>query len=91
MIYMFSLARENFKIAASISKLIQKILEATRQRSISFSEELETMQLSVSIENIRFNGELILETEKDSQLFLEDIKLPFLILQPFLRLRSGMG
>lgn len=66
------------------SKLIRKILDATRQNSISLSEEMETMQLYVSIENIRFNGELIFELEKDPELFLEDIKLPSLILQPFL-------
>ena len=66
------------------SKLIRKILDATRQNSISLAEELETMQLYVSIENIRFNGELQFEVEKDEGLFLEDIKLPSLILQPFL-------
>lgn len=66
------------------SKLIRKILDATRQNSISLAEELETMQLYVSIENIRFNGELQFEVEKDDELFLEDIKLPSLILQPFL-------
>ena len=66
------------------SKLIRKILDATRQNSISLAEELETMQLYVSIENIRFDGELEFEVEKDPQLFLEDIKLPSLILQPFL-------
>ena len=66
------------------SKLIRKILDATRQNSISLAEELETMQLYVSIENIRFNGELLFEIEKDPDLFLEDIKLPSLILQSFL-------
>ena len=66
------------------SKLIRKILNATRQNSISLAEELETMRLYVSIENIRFVGELDFEVEKEPGLFLEDIKLPSLILQPFL-------
>lgn len=66
------------------SKLIRKILDATRQNSISLAEELETMELYVSIENIRFNGELRFQVEKTPNLFLEDIKLPSLILQPFL-------
>lgn len=66
------------------SKLIRKILDATREKEISLAEELETMQLYVSIENIRFRNEIKFTVESDPELSLESIKLPSLILQPFL-------
>jgi sensor histidine kinase YesM len=66
------------------SKLIRKILDATREKEISLADELETMQLYVSIENIRFRNEIEFTVEQDPGLYLESVKLPSLILQPFL-------
>ncbi len=66
------------------SKLIRKILTSTREKEISLADELETMELYVNIENIRFNNEIdyILKIEKG--LNLDTIKIPSLILQPFI-------
>ena len=66
------------------SKLIRKILDSTREKEIALSEEMETMGLYVSIENIRFsNGiEFLLDIDPDIQ--METIKIPPLILQPFI-------
>ena len=41
------------------------------------------MELYVSIENIRFQGEIHFQVERDPELSLEEVKLPGLLLQPF--------
>ena len=66
------------------SKLIRKILSASMEKEISLSEELETMELYVNIENIRFNNEIKFSIHIDEVLNLNAIKVPSLILQPFI-------
>jgi len=66
------------------SKLIRKILNASQDKEISLAEEIETMDLYVNIENIRFNNEIDFTIIIDKALNLNTIKIPSLILQPFL-------
>lgn len=66
------------------SKLIRKILEASKVKEISLAEELETMDLYLSIENIRFSNEIKYETKVNPSIDIENIKVPPLVLQPFL-------
>lgn len=66
------------------SKLIRKILIASKEKEISLAEELDTMALYLNIENIRFSNEIHYETHIDEDIDLEGIKVPSLILQPFL-------
>ena len=65
------------------SKLIRKILASTREKEISLSEEIETIKLYIDIENIRFNNEIAATYSIDDSLSLDTIKIPSLILQPF--------
>ena len=66
------------------SKLIRNILEASKVKEVSLSEELSTMNLYMSIENIRFSNEIDYIEKVDESINLERIKVPPLILQPFL-------
>src|SRR5690606_3958204 len=66
------------------SKLIRKILEASSQREISLAEELETVELYMNIENIRFSNEIDFRIDVDKDIFIDNIKIPSLTLQPFL-------
>ena len=66
------------------SKLIRKILASTHEKEISLADELETMKLYLNIENIRFNNEIEYSFTIDKKLPLDTIKLPALILQPFI-------
>ena len=66
------------------SKLMRKILEASAIQETTLAEELETMKLYMSIENIRFSNEIDFTVKTDSILNLETIKIPPLVLQPFL-------
>ena len=65
------------------SKLIRKILATTREKEITLSEEIETIKLYIDIENIRFNNEIESNFTVDTKLSLDTIKIPSLILQPF--------
>jgi len=66
------------------SKLIRKILVASTEKEISLEDELETMQLYMNIENIRFNNDINYTVDVAENVNTNTIKLPSLILQPFL-------
>lgn len=66
------------------SKLMRKILEASSIKVTSLKEELETMELYMSIENIRFSDAIDYCVEISEDVKLEGIKIPPLVLQPFL-------
>lgn len=66
------------------SKLIRKILEASSLKEIPLAEELETIELYMNIENIRFSNEINFEIEVDNTIDVHTAKIPSLVLQPFL-------
>lgn len=66
------------------SKLVRKILEASSLREIPLAEELETVELYMNIENIRFSNEIDFQTHISDDIDPHTIKIPSLILQPFL-------
>lgn len=66
------------------SKLVRKILEASSLREIPLAEELETVELYMNIENIRFSNEINFNISVDEGIDVHTVKIPSLILQPFL-------
>lgn len=66
------------------SKLVRKILDASSQREISLAEELETVELYMNIENIRFSNEINFKVNIHDNIDVHVVKIPSLILQPFL-------
>jgi len=66
------------------SKLIRKILEASTVKQTSLEEELATTNLYMSIENIRFDKAIDFSIYVDPKIHLSTIKVPPLLLQPFL-------
>lgn len=66
------------------SKLVRKILEASSQREIPLAEELETVELYMNIENIRFSNEINFKINISDTIDVHTVKIPSLILQPFL-------
>jgi len=65
------------------SKFIRKVLDATREKVSSLAEEIQTIELYVNIENIRFDNQISFSVEIKDDLEPEGIKVPSLILQPF--------
>ena len=66
------------------SKLIRKILVASTEKEISLEDELDTMSLYMNIENIRFSNAIDYNVSVDDSINPALIKVPSLILQPFL-------
>lgn len=66
------------------SKLIRRILNASQDKETSLADEIETTNLYISIENIRFNNEIDYQLTVDKSLNLNAIKIPSLVLQPFI-------
>ncbi len=66
------------------SKLVRKILEASSLKEIPLADELETVELYMNIENIRFSNEINFDTRIDEGIDPHNVKIPSLILQPFL-------
>ena len=66
------------------SKLVRKILEASSLREIPLAEELETVELYMNIENIRFSNEIEFQIKISEEIDPHNVKIPSLILQPFL-------
>ena len=66
------------------SKLMRKILENSSIKEISLAKELETMDLYMTIENIRFSNQIDFNISVDEHIKIDEIKVPPLVLQPFL-------
>ncbi len=66
------------------SKLIRKILAATKEKETTLDDEIETMKLYINIENIRFENSINSKFIIDKNLNINTIKIPSLILQPFI-------
>lgn len=66
------------------SKLIRSILEASTQKEVALQDELDTVQLYMNIENMRFNDQIDFKIEVSPEINPSMVKVPSLILQPFL-------
>lgn len=66
------------------SKLIRKILMASKEKETSLNDELETMKLYMNIENIRFSNQIDFKINVDPSINTEVVKMPSMVLQPFL-------
>lgn len=66
------------------SKLVRRILEGSSLKETPLADELETIELYLNIENIRFSDDIKYEIEVDPDVNINKVKIPSLMLQPFL-------
>lgn len=76
--------RNAIRYLNKFSKLIRKILESSTTKEITLEEELETVELYMNIENTRFNENVDFRVEIAPEINPATVKIPSLILQPFL-------
>ena len=74
---------EAINYLGQFAQLIRSILSSSLSKENTLQEELETMRLYINIENIRFCNEIEAQLEIDDSLDLDRVKIPALILQPF--------
>jgi ligand-binding sensor domain-containing protein len=68
---------------SKFSRLVRKTLDHSKQKTILLHEEIETINLYVTIEQLRFKNSFDYELSVDPQLDLEEYYLPTMILQPY--------
>ena len=66
------------------SKLIRKILDAPKVKKVSLADEIASMKLYMSLENIRFSNQIDFDVQVANNVDLYSIKIPSLVLQPFI-------
>jgi anti-sigma regulatory factor (Ser/Thr protein kinase) len=79
--------KENDKAAGyltTFSKLIRTLFQNSDRREVSLYEELETCKLYTQLEQMRFSDKVKFIFDVDESIDLKDIKVPALILQPFI-------
>ncbi|PCH97691.1 MAG: hypothetical protein COB85_02495 [Bacteroidetes bacterium] len=67
----------------NFAKLIRKNLDDAQSNLISLSDELERLELYLSLENMRFKNKFDYEINVDKNLDPASIKIPSMLLQPF--------
>ena len=68
---------------SSFAHLIRMILQNSREKSISLQDELETLMLYIELEQLRFDEEFDFNCIVDGALQLDKIKIPPMLLQPY--------
>ncbi|MBT8237840.1 MAG: tetratricopeptide repeat protein, partial [Croceitalea sp.] len=66
------------------SKLVRRILEGSSLKEAPLADELETIELYLNIENIRFSDDIKYNITVDPNINVNKVKIPSLMLQPFL-------
>ncbi len=79
---------KNERIIASeylskFSKLMRQILDYSEQNRITLTQELETLELYIKMEQLRFQNKFDFEIKIANEVNTNAVKLPPLILQPF--------
>lgn len=65
------------------SKLIRKVLDASRAEFISLRDELDTLRYYIELEQMRYGGRFNYQIKLQDNLPLDGIELPPMLVQPF--------
>lgn len=80
--------RSEPKIAAeylsNFAHLIRMILQNSREKTISLQEELETLELYIELEQLRFGEDFHFDSYVDPKVNMESTVIPPMILQPYI-------
>jgi len=69
---------------SKFAKLIRGILENSRKAMIMLEEEINTLNLYIELERLRFKNKFDFKVEIDPVLFTETIYIPPMLIQPFI-------
>lgn len=67
----------------TFSRLTRAILEQTRKKNISLTQEIETLQMYLDVEKLRFDNKFEYEIKTDDITETDSVILPPLLIQPF--------
>lgn len=66
------------------AKLIRNILDSSKENLVSFDKDIETMQIYTQLEEMRSEGKFTTHFVIDENIKNMDIKIPSLIIQPYI-------
>jgi LytS/YehU family sensor histidine kinase len=77
---------------AQFSMLTRKILDMSNHETVTLTDEIETLQLYLSLEKMRFEDSLNYEIIIASSLKVKEIKIPSMLIQPYVEnaLKHGL-
>lgn len=76
-------ARTASRFLTKFARLIRLILNNSKSSVISLTEELNALKLYIEMENFRFNGKFDYQINVSKRVKTDNIKIPPLILQPY--------
>lgn len=65
------------------AKLLRNILDSSKQNTVAFSKDVETLKLYIELEELRHENKFKTSIRIDDELLVNDYKVPPLIIQPF--------
>lgn len=68
---------------ADFADLMRIYLDQSREDNVSISTEVETLELYLRLENLRFNGDLTYEVKVDPLINKDGTTIPVMLLQPY--------
>lgn len=74
---------EGYQYLSSFSKLLRLVLNNSEKNSIPLSSEIEMIRLQLSLESLRFKNSFTYQFETADTVETEMIKIPPLLLQPY--------
>lgn len=77
---------------AQFSMLTRKILDMSNNETVTLTDEIETLQLYLSLEKMRFEDSLSYDITIAPNLKVNDIKIPSMLIQPYVEnaLKHGL-
>ena len=75
---------EALNYLSKFSKLIRKILENSRENTVSISNELQLLELYIQLEQLRFNNKFDYHIAIDESIDKENTEIPPLLIQPYI-------
>jgi ligand-binding sensor domain-containing protein len=75
---------EALNYLSKFSKLIRKILENSRENTVSISNELQLLELYIQLEQLRFSNKFDYHIEIDEKIDRENTEIPPLLIQPYI-------
>ncbi len=65
------------------AKLIRNILDSSKEKTVEFAKDIETLQLYIDLEKLRDESKYITELNVSAELLESDYQVPPLVIQPF--------
>ena len=75
---------EALNYLSKFSKLIRKILENSRENTVTISNEMQLLELYIQLEQLRFNHRFDYHIAIDEKIDVENTEIPPLLIQPYI-------